>query len=66
MLKAFGFSFAMMIVVAVVIWSGVLDVFNSKATLYLALVFLAIVLVAAFIILGNPINGLKDNDKKSD
>lgn len=66
MIKSFMVSFALMGVVALTVWGGVLDIFTSKAVLYAALALLVIVLAAAFIILGNPLNGLKDNDKKND
>ncbi len=66
MIKSFMVSFALMGVVALVVWGRVLDVFTSKAFLYVALVLLLIVLIAALIILGNPLNGLMGNDKKND
>lgn len=65
MIKSFMVSFALMGAVALAIWTGIGDIFASKAMLYVSLVLLLIVLIAAFVILGNPLNGLKSNDKKN-
>lgn len=64
MLKAFLVSFALMAVVAVALWSNLLEIFTSRSFFYIALAILIGMLVMAFIILGNPLNGLRKNDKK--
>ena len=66
MIKAFFVSVLMAIAIALVLWSGILDILASNTALYFSLGFLAIVLVAAFIILGNPLNIARDNNEKKD
>lgn len=66
MLKAFIVSFALLIALVLVIWSGVLELIVTKTSFYIALCLLAVVVIMAFVILGNPLNGLKDDEKKND
>lgn len=41
----------------------VLDFLAAESTFYIALLLLIVVIAAAFIILGNPLKGLRRNDK---
>ena len=65
MIKAFIVSFAVLIALMLVIWSGILELISSSILFYIALILVVSVVVMAFIILGNPLDGLKDNGKNS-
>ena len=65
MIKAFVMTFLIMGLAYVFFEWKVLDFLSAESTFYVALFLLLAVLAVAFIILGNPLKGLKGNDKDS-
>ncbi len=65
MIKAFVVTFLIMGLAYVFFEWKVLDFWSAESTFYVALFLLLAVLAVAFIILGNPLKGLKGNDKDS-
>ncbi len=65
MIKAFVVTFLLMGLAYVFFEWKVLDFWSAESTFYAALFLLLAVLAVAFIILGNPLKGLKGNDKDS-
>lgn len=66
MIKAFIVTFLMLVVALLAYKSHMFDFLMSDWAFYIAAAGLSIVVVAAFIILGNPLKGLKQNDKNGE
>ncbi len=63
MIKAFLMTFLMAGLACLIFEGRVLDFLAAESTFYVALLLLIAVVAAAFIILGNPLKGLRHNDK---
>lgn len=66
MIKAFFYSFLLLLVCVAVIYSGILDILSSKIFFYAAWIFIIATLIAAWFILGNPLKaGKKDDERRT-
>lgn len=65
MMKAFVYSFLLLLLIALTVWIDLPTLIASKGFFYTALCLLVAALVASFIILGKPLNtGTKDDGHK--
>jgi len=64
MIKAFISTFILLGLAMLLIQSGAWNLLASDGFFWFAMILLVVVVGAAFIILGNPLNGFKDDDEK--
>ncbi|MBQ8677850.1 MAG: hypothetical protein IJ529_05230 [Alphaproteobacteria bacterium] len=68
MIKAFGVSFLVMILLALAAWGDVFSLFVGNGVFYGALGLLVVALIAAYAVLGSPLKAIRDqkDDEQAD